>query len=69
MKAIDILYFAVFPTLSDDLPTELATFQRHPITLPCGGSGDPRPAIVWYKDGTRLPIDGKKCFICRLICI
>lgn len=50
---------AVPPSVADDLPTELVTFQRHPITLPCRGSGDPRPAIVWYKDGTRLPIEGK----------
>jgi hemicentin len=55
------VFLTVFtpPALTEGLPTQLTTRERHPITLPCSGTGDPRPAIVWFKNGVMLPVEGK----------
>lgn len=45
--------------LASGLLNEIVTFYGAPQTeLPCMATGDPRPAIVWFKGGQLLPIAG-----------
>lgn len=40
----------------------ISVFEDHPITLECFAHGDPKPQVLWYKDGQRISTDSRVYF-------
>lgn len=37
----------------------ISVFEDHPITLECFAHGNPKPQVLWYKDGERIATDDR----------
>ena len=37
-------------------------FEDHPITLECFAHGQPKPQVLWYKNGIRISTDSRVYF-------
>ncbi len=37
-------------------------FEDHPITLECFADGEPKPQVLWYKNGQRIATDSRVYF-------
>jgi hemicentin len=40
----------------------ISVFEEHPITLECFAQGDPKPQVLWYKNGQRIVTDSRVYF-------
>lgn len=40
----------------------ISVFEDHPITLECFANGDPKPQVLWYKNGQRIITDSRVYF-------
>jgi len=40
----------------------ISVFEDHPITLECFAHGQPKPQVLWYKNGQRIVTDSRVYF-------
>jgi len=40
----------------------ISVFEDHPITLECFAHGDPKPQVIWFKNGQRIATDSRAYF-------
>jgi peroxidase len=40
----------------------ISVFEDHPVTLECFASGQPKPQVLWYKNGKRIRTDARVYF-------
>lgn len=40
----------------------ISVFEDHPVTLECFANGDPKPQVLWYKNGQRIITDSRVYF-------
>lgn len=61
MKYNFSLLFAVVPASIGgylQLPENISTVEKNPISLVCEASGIPLPTITWLKDGLPITLNG-----------